>query len=52
MSLEELQDCSRVARGCVRRSVFVLSLYLSRAATKMERKLDVDVGEASNMATQ
>lgn len=47
MSVEELQDCSCVARGCVRRSVFVFSLYFSRAATKIVRKLDVDVGVAS-----
>ena len=43
MSLEELHDCSCDARGCVRRSVFVFSLYFSRAATKMVRKSNVDV---------
>jgi hypothetical protein len=33
----------RVARGCVERLVFVFSLHFSRAATKMERKLEEDV---------
>ena len=42
MSLEELQDCNSVARGCVSRSVFVFFLYFSRAATKMVRKLEED----------
>ena len=43
MSLDELQDCNWVARGCVRRSVFVLFSYAFIAATKMLRKLEEDV---------
>ena len=43
MSLDELQDCNWVARGCVRRSVFVLFSYAFIAATKMVRKLEEDV---------
>ena len=45
MSLEELQDCSCVARGCVRRSVFVFFSYASMAATKRVRKLEEDVDD-------
>ena len=46
ISLEELQDCSCVARGCVRRSVFVFFSYAFMAATKMVRKWeDVDEGD-------
>jgi hypothetical protein len=45
MSLEELQDCSCDARGCVRRSVFVFFSYAFMAATKMVRKLEEDVEE-------
>lgn len=52
MSLGELQDCSCVARGCVIRSVFVFSLYLSKAWTNIVRKLDVlDVGVTWDIAT-
>jgi hypothetical protein len=40
MSLGELQDCNWVARGCVRRSVFVVFSYAFIAATKMVRKLE------------
>ena len=43
MSQEELQDCSCVARGCVRRSVFVFFSYAFIAATKMARKWGEDV---------
>ena len=43
MSVEELQDSNWVARGCERRSVFVFFSYALMAATKMVRKLDVDV---------
>jgi hypothetical protein len=43
MSLEELHDCNWVARGCVRRSVFVFFSYAFIAATKILRKLE---GEA------
>ena len=43
MSLEDLQDCSCVARGCVRRSVFVFFSYAFMAATKMVRKWEGDV---------
>ena len=42
MSVEELHDCSWVARGCVSSSVFVFFLYAFIAATKTMRKLDVD----------
>ena len=42
MSIEELQDCSCVARGCVRRSVFVFFSYALTAAAKMVRKLEED----------
>ena len=43
MSLEELQDCSCVARGCLRRSVFVFFSYAFIAARKMVRKWGEDV---------
>jgi hypothetical protein len=43
MSLEELQDCSCVARGCVWRLVCVFVSYSLMAATKMVRKLEEDV---------
>ena len=43
MSVEELQDSNWIARGCVRRSVFVFFSYALTAARKMVRKLEVDV---------
>jgi hypothetical protein len=43
MSVEDAQDCSWVARGCVRRSVFVLFSYAFVAATNMVRKLEEGV---------
>ena len=43
MSLEDAQDCNWVARGCVRRSVFVFFSYAFMAATNMVRKLEEDV---------
>jgi hypothetical protein len=55
MPLDELQDCNCAARGCVViRSVFVFFLcHFSRAATNMERKLDVlDVRIVRDIATQ
>ena len=42
MSLEELQDCNSVARGCVSRSVFVFFSYAFTAETKMARKMEED----------
>ena len=41
--MDELQDSNWIARGCVRRSVFVFFSYAFMAATKMVRKLEVDV---------
>ena len=43
MSLDELQDCSCDARGCLRRSVFVFLSYPFIASTKMVRKWGEDV---------
>ena len=43
MSLEDAQDCSWVARGCVRRSVFVFFSYSLMAATNIVMKLEEDV---------
>lgn len=53
MSLGVLQDCNCVARGWVRRSVFVFFSYAFTAATKMARKfeLDVDVEGGWDMVT-
>jgi hypothetical protein len=53
MSLEELQDCSCDASGCVRRPVFVFFSYAFMAATKMARKSyeDVDVDGDWDMVT-
>jgi hypothetical protein len=45
MSVEDAQDCSWVARGCVRRSVFVFFSYSFMAATKMVRILEEDVDD-------
>ena len=44
ISLGESQDCNCVASGCVRRLVFVFFSYALMAETKMERKLEEDVG--------
>ena len=46
MSLDDLQDCNCVARGCVRKSVFVLFSYAFMATMKTARKLEEDVGVA------
>ena len=54
MSLEDWQDCSCIARGCVWRSVFVFFSNAFTAATKMERKLEEDPveEEGSDIATK
>ena len=43
MSLGELQACSRAARGCARRSFFVILSYAFKAVLKMDWKLEGDV---------
>lgn len=42
MSLGELQACSRAASGCVWRPFLVFFSYASKAALKMDRKLEKD----------